>query len=390
MPREEAPVTPFTPVTPVTWARLAAVGAVVVITPLVLFPLIGRWTLLWVPLVLMAVTAVLLRTRAHAQARERTAASGASAGEPGHEPDGRSASAEHPPVPAGTGRRIRPVALPSAVADYDLVFAGVVHWRWNGHVDLRLRDPVAPAVHAVVTRAAELVSGTEPGDHGLAECDLAARLAVETAVTGAGIVVWAEDVELRLPDEDAERLRSLAGLRKDRDVRDAVRAIEAERFGAAARTPRARRDAVSPAREVLEDGVVVRGPHVVGERLAARGPHDADDLHDLDDLDELDDLDHLDEAGGLDGPGPGNDVDGEGFESYWWPAETPGHDAAERDVQVAIIRGLIDSVEAGAPRLEFARAQLDVLEQGGFDEVARRIREVVPELSDGSSRGTAP
>ncbi|WP_231640550.1 hypothetical protein [Nocardiopsis sp. NRRL B-16309] len=362
-----------------------------VLVPLALYPVIGRWTLLWAPLVLLAVAAVVLRARAHAQVRARTGVSGvrAAEGEPesGSEPSGRG---ERSAVPAGAGRRIRPVALPSAVEDYDLVFAGVVHWRWNGHVDLSLRNPVAPAVHAVVTRAAELVRGTEPGDHGVAEYDLAARLAVETAVTGAGIVVWAEDVELRLPEEDAERLRSLAGLRKDREVRDAVRAIEAERFGAAPRTAGTGRDA-SPS----EGGVggAVRDPRGVGDRLVVRDPDGTEGLEgldDLEDLDDLDDVDPLDDLAGLDGPAPGNDVDGEGFESYWWPAETPGHDAAERDVQVAIIRGLIDSVGEGAGRLEFARAQIDVLERGGFDEVARRIREVVPELADEPPPGTDP
>ncbi|GAB2490369.1 hypothetical protein [Nocardiopsis aegyptia] len=389
MPREEAPVTPFTPVPPAARARFVAAGAVVVLVPLALYPLIGRWTLLWAPIVLLAVAAVLLRASAHAQARARSRTSGTHGREQGSEPDGAAdpvgppGSAERPAVPAGAGRRIRPVALPSAVEDYDLVFAAVVHWRWNGHVDLSLRNPVAPAVYAVVTRAAELVRGTEPGDHGPAEYDLAARLAVETAVTGAGIVVWAEEVELRLPEEDAERLRSLAGLRKDREVRDAVRAIEAERFATAPREAGPGRGA-DPSEGGFHGGAVRRDPHGVGDRLVAREPHGEDGLDDLDDLDELDDLAELE------GPGPGNDVDGEGFESYWWPAETPGHDAAERDVQVAIIRGLIDSVAEGAERLEFARAQLDVLEQGGFGEVARRIREVVPELSDEPPAGTGP
>lgn len=387
MPREEAPVTPFTPVP--TRARLVAVGAVVVLAPLALYPLIGRWTLLWVPLVLLAAAALLLRASAHAQVRARSVASGARArereseaaeptGSAGTAGSGTAGSAERSAVPAGSGRRIRPVALPSAVEDYDLVFTAVVHWRWNGHVDLSLRNPVAPAVYAVVTRAAELVRGTEPGGHGLAEYDLAARLAVERAVTGAGIVVWAEDVELRLPDEDAERLRSLAGLRKDREVRDAVRAIGAERFGTVPMAAGTVRD-TGPPEDGFDGGTsATLDPYVVGDRIVVRDPHDADDLEVLDDLDDLD------------GHGPGNDVDGEGFESYWWPAETPGHAAAERDVQVAIIRSLIDSVAEGARRREFARAQLDVLEQGGFDEVARRIREVVPELSDEPSRGTDP
>ena len=361
---------------------MGAVGAVAVLVPLVLYPVIGRWTLLWIPFVLLAVAAVLLRARAHARVRARAGASGAHAGETARESSEPVAHPAGPAGQAGTGRRIRPVALPSAVEDYDLVFSGVVHWRWNGHVDLSLRNPLAPAVYAVVTRAAELARDTEPGDHGLAECELAARLAVETAVTGAGVMVWAEDVELRLPDEDAERLRSLAGLRKDREVRDAVRAIgaeriEAERIGAVGEMSRPGRGAIS------EDGfegaaAAPFDPHGVGDRLVAR------DLEEADDLDGLD----LEDIAELDGPGPGNDVDGEGFESYWWPADTPGHDAAERDVQVAIIRGLIDSVDKSAERSEFARAQLDVLERGGFDEVARRIREVVPELSDEPPPGT--
>ncbi|MFD6949498.1 MULTISPECIES: hypothetical protein [unclassified Nocardiopsis] len=314
-----------------------------VVVPCVLYPLAGPWTLLWIPAVLLL--GALLQHFGVA-----VTGTGDALGRPG--PPG--VSEDPDPVPAGSnaahGTRVRPVALPSAVQDYDLVFSAVVHWRWDGHVDLRLRNPVAPAVLAVVTRASELARGVDPSDHGVAECELAARLAVETAVTGAGIVVWAEEVGLRLREEDAERLSRMAGLRKDRELREAVRDAEEER----------EEFTVGPA-----------GP-VLPPRPAADGELDplGDPLGDPPDYGEDDAVP----------PGPGSDVDVEGYESYWWPAEGGGHESAERDVQVAILRGLIDSLRSGPTRTEFARDQLEILERGGFSEVARRIREEYPEL----------
>lgn len=316
-------------VTPVTLPRVVLAALAVALVPAALYPLTGPWGLLWVPLVLLVGGAVLLG-RLHRRAPEPP---------PAEEKETR-------PAPMGNGRRLRTVSLPSAAADYDLQFSAVVHWRWSGHVDLRLRNPAGPAALAVVQRAAELARKTDPADEGMAECELAARLAVETAVIGSGIVVWAEEVSLCLAEGDAARLRQMADLRKDRELREAIRIAEVE---------------------LSEAFASVGGP--------------ADEL--LGDLEPLDD-----EADPL--PGPGSDVDSEGYESYWWPAEEGGdsHDSAERDVQVAILRGMIDSLDEGPRRASFARDQMRVLESGGFDEVARRVRAMYPDAGEREDEGS--
>ncbi|WDZ92245.1 hypothetical protein [Nocardiopsis sp. HUAS JQ3] len=365
-PRRERRHT-VTPVTPLTRAHLVAAATVVVVVPCALYPLIGLWTLLWIPVVLVLGALVVHFGDAAAVAAAPNAADGTadpSYGQVHGGPDGTLRAFGERGGARGT--RIRPVALPSAAQDYDLVFSAVVHWRWEGHVDLSLRNPVAPAVLAVVTRASALARGVEPGDHGTAEYELAARLAVETAVTGAGVVVWAEEVSLRLPEEDAERLRRMAALRKDRELREAVRDAEEEledlppaRVG---RAPAPRPTAPpSPRPEVPPPSAVDTG------------------------LDAFGGLAPLDDPLGLGGddgpdpsPGPGSDVDEEGYESYWWPADE-GPESAERDVQVAILRGLVDSFEDAEERAKFVHEQVVVLERGGFTELALRIREEYPE-----------
>ncbi|MGQ4269177.1 hypothetical protein [Nocardiopsis changdeensis] len=329
---------------------MLAIAAVLV--PAALYPLTGLWGLLWIPVSLAV--AVALEPRALRSLRALLPARGARPGrrsgeEPGTGPEadpdgdgGRTRFAAAPPARPRDGRRIRPVALPSAADDYDLHFSAVVHWRWSNTVDLRLRNPMGPAVLAVVTRAAELVRETDPADEGMAECELAARLAVEHAVLGSGIVVWADEVELRLSEGDAGRLRRMADLRKDRVVREAARVAEDDLAPLPAARPARAADApLSPPADPEDDG---------DEDLDAPGA------------------------------GPGSDVDGEGYESYWWPAEEDGdHGGAERDVQVAILRGMIDSLAPGPERDAFVRDQVAVLERSGFDEVARRIRAGHPE-----------
>src|SRR5699024_11354070 len=95
-----------------------------------------------------------------------------------------------------------------------------------GSVDQTVRYLICPAVPAVFIRSADIVLDTDPEEHGHTECALGARLAVEIAVTGMGISAWAEQVRLRLPDKDAERIALLADLRKDRALRLAIHETE--------------------------------------------------------------------------------------------------------------------------------------------------------------------
>ncbi|MCY9782517.1 hypothetical protein KIK06_01270 [Nocardiopsis sp. EMB25] len=326
---------------------LVAAAVALAVLCVVAYLLPSPWTLLWIPAVLLVVGAVLVRPGLAASGAAVSGPDSSEASVPGGGvPTARgSADVEAP------GTRVRTVALPSAVEDHRFDFSAVVHWRWDGHVDLRLRHPAGPAVHAVVTRAAELAREVAPVDHGLAECELGALLAVERAVTGAGIVVWAEEVRLRLPDEDVERLCRMAALRKDRALREAIRAAE---------------------EDLSELPPPLRAPSV--DLVGADEPDYAADYEELAPFDGPD----LPPP-----PGPGSDVDGEGYESYWWPADdAPSPHPVEEDVQVAILRGLIDSAEDADERAAFARDQVRVLERGGFTEVASRLRGIFPETAD--------
>ncbi|OLT24617.1 hypothetical protein BJF83_06440 [Nocardiopsis sp. CNR-923] len=325
---------------PVPRPRVMAVAAATLAVPCAVYLLPPVWAVLWAPAVLLAV-AVLASPPAGPDVLGATGEDGLGGEERTHPAQGEARS---------TGTRVRTVALACAVEDHRLDFSAEVHWRWEGHVDLRLRNPAGPAVHAVVTRAAELARDVDPVDHGLAETALGALLAVERAVTGAGIVVWAQDVRLRLPDEDAERLRRMAALRKDRALREEIREAE-------------------------EDLAELPPPPMSTASRAVSGPDD-----DEDDFEELAPFDGPDAAPP---PGPGSDVDGEGYESYWWPAEDrTGSHAAEQDVQVAILRGLIDSARDAGERTAFARDQVRVLERSGFTQVASRLRGLFPETAE--------
>ncbi|MFV2197450.1 hypothetical protein [Nocardiopsis sp. LOL_012] len=314
---------------PVLRPRAMALGALLLIAPCGAYLLPPVWLLLWGPALLLAAAALLPWTR-------RPVPRG---GTPKTDRPGEPARTD-PAEEAVPGTRVRTVALRSAATDHRLEFSAVVHWRWDGYVDLRLRNPAAPAVHAVVTAAAELARDVSPCDAGPAECELGALLAAERSVPGTGIVTWAEDVRLRLPDADAERLRRLAGLRKDRELWEAIRAAE---------------DGLDPP-----------------PFPPAAPPEEADDLAELEELTPFDARPPLEH-------GPGSDVDEEGYESYWWPAEgTAVGAAAEQDVQVAIVRGLIDSADEER-RADFAREQVDLLAGAGFTEVAHRLRGLFPE-----------
>ncbi|WP_328807094.1 ICP22 family protein [Nocardiopsis coralli] len=213
-------------------AGSALAATVVVVVPAVLYPLVGVWTLLW--LVLVAAVAGFL-----ALGGPGSLGGPGTAGRDGHQdgaaqadgPRAHPGAAHNGSAPAyadgpAHGTRVGEIALATAVPDYDLQLSAVVHWRWSGHVDLTVRNPVAPAVRDVVCRAATKVARTRPRDHARTECDLAAHLAVEHAVTGTGIVVWAEHVRLHLPEEDAERLARLSDLRKDLGLRAALQETE--------------------------------------------------------------------------------------------------------------------------------------------------------------------
>lgn len=358
--------------------RLAAV-AVVLLVPAALYPLVGPWTLAWLPVALgllgvaMARPAALKGTvlalvRLVTDKRpEDGPKEGSSITDDGRLPEGRSGQGDEPePVPAPRGEsgtrgvRLRLTTLPSAVADYDFVFCARVHWRWAGRIDLRLRNPAGPASHSILLRAREVLAKTDPEEHGLVEVELAALFATEFPVAEGIVEVWADDVRVELEDEDAERLRRVVHLRKDRALWEAEHEADLARA-----TPRGGPPPPS-------------GPDPASRSTSSHSSNHGSDLgsdlgHEL--SGQI--IDHIPDFVQSE---PGSGIDGEGYESYWWPADhQEDEEAMQQDVRVAILRGLIDSVQEGEERVAFVRQQVRLLEQGGFGYVAERIQAVYPE-----------
>ncbi|GHC95237.1 hypothetical protein GCM10007079_46730 [Nocardiopsis terrae] len=359
-----------------TFARTRLVAVIVVLTvPAVLFPLVGPWVILWLPFALMLLGAALARPApldAVLEAALGLVTGGGSAGDgkdedvrvSGQDLRGRSdrpdrgdepGPVEAPRGESGTrGVRTRRTELPSALDDYVFEFSALVHWRWAHRVDLSLRNPAGPAVHSIVLRARDILCEVHPDDRSVTESELGSVFAVEAPVAGGTIQVWADEVRLELSDEDDERLRRMARLRKDRALWTAEHEAARDRAAVSGEPGRALPSELLPEPRLHHAG------------------HEDPDVLGLSDL----------EPPEPDVPMPGSGVDEEGYESYWWPAEQEtdeGADSMEQDVQVAILRGLIDSVEDGAERAAFVREQVDILERTGFGHVAERIQSVYPE-----------
>ena len=354
-----------------TFARTRlAVVLVVLLVPAMLYPLAGAWTMAWLPValgllglalarpeVLRGFVLALVRMLSGEHVEEEPADGGEPVTESGSDQASRDRSDqgdEPEPVPAPRGEsgtrgvRLRRTELPSAMADYDFVFSARVHWRWAHRIDLRLRNPAGPASHSILLRAREVLARTRPEDHGLVEVELAALFAAEFPIADGTVEVWADDVRVELEDEDAERLRRVVGLRKDRMLWEAEHEADVVRATL--------RGAPAPA---ASPGRPPSPPADLGEELSGQI------------------IEHVHETVMT---GPGSGVDDEGYESYWWPADhEDDEEAARQDVQVAILRGLIDSVEDGEERVAFVREQVRLLEQRGFSYVAERIQAVYPE-----------
>ena len=360
-----------------TFARIRLAAAIVVLTvPVVLFPLVGVWTLLWLPFAVVLLGVVLARPELLVAAVDLVTGRGAEEergnGEEGGPVRGsadglrdRSDRGDEPApieVPRGQsgtrGVRTRRTELPSAVEDYSFEFSALVHWRWAHRVDLSLRNPAGPAVHSIVLRAREYLRDVHPAERAVAESELESVFAVEDPVSGGVIRVWAENVRLELADDDDERLQRMAQLRKDR----ALWAAEHEAARVRAAMSGVPGQAASPDPRPGPGPVL---PAPADEVSDLSGPHEDSGL-----------LGAVEPAA----PMPGSGVDEEGYESYWWPAEQDDDEGAmEQDVQVAILRGLIDSVEGEDERAAFVREQVEILERSGFPDVAARIQSVYPE-----------
>jgi hypothetical protein len=114
--------------------------------------------------------------------------------------------------------------LASAKPDYEFTFSCTMAWRpTEAFSD---GDPRAIAADHLVGRAALGVALESPANRALAQHRLAAALGYPEEDSSGRFVVWAEDIVLGVPDDDANRLRQLADLRKQEELWEHKRGYE--------------------------------------------------------------------------------------------------------------------------------------------------------------------
>lgn len=133
-----------------------------------------------------------------------------------------------PPAPPSV-TDLADVPLDSDTADYRFRFSATVSWEpvtsspTDGHA-----DPAALARAAVTNRAAVIARMHPPSDSVLAELQLAASLGTAEPNPGAHVRAWATEIRVRVDDQDAGRIASLANLRKNALVWEHERGHERE------------------------------------------------------------------------------------------------------------------------------------------------------------------
>ncbi|HEX3589199.1 MAG TPA: hypothetical protein VHV74_06165 [Pseudonocardiaceae bacterium] len=129
--------------------------------------------------------------------------------------------------PVDHGRRMTDVPLPCAEPGYRFLLSATVFWRPAPNpVGMRHTNPEALALESIRARAGQLAADQAPGDHLAVGYQLAAALGTVLPDGSGQVVAWANDVVLRLPEDDEVRLRTITQLRKQEQVWDAERAIE--------------------------------------------------------------------------------------------------------------------------------------------------------------------
>ncbi|MGW7442969.1 hypothetical protein [Kitasatospora sp. NPDC054795] len=179
----------------------------------------ARWPVwLWVmPAVIAVVLAALL----------------ASARSPEPEPE---PELEPEPEPAGSDEprweetRVDEVALPSRVPDYDFCFSAVVWWRpIPNATGLVHADPASLAIETVLARARELAEREVPQRLGLLQHRLNGVLGTQIRDVSGLVEAMGGQVELRLSEDDRERLGKLSEVRKTEEVWEHERRYEQSR-----------------------------------------------------------------------------------------------------------------------------------------------------------------
>lgn len=191
--------------------RLLVMAVALIAVPAAVYPLAGTWTWLWAPLLLMVLALVLLLSTV-------------TGGQP--VPPVTTTITSAPARSEPRAARIRDTRMASLTEDYEFVFSADVQWRWTVEPDMRLRNPARAAENAIVTMARDEAARYRAGEVDVARHALAARFGEATLVYDGVLEVWADDVALNLPEEDADRLRKLADLRKENSRWEVERSVE--------------------------------------------------------------------------------------------------------------------------------------------------------------------
>ncbi|MFC7617488.1 hypothetical protein ACFQV2_32770 [Actinokineospora soli] len=117
------------------------------------------------------------------------------------------------------------IPIDSAEPYYRFTLSCTVCWRTNGPLPQHA-NPRGLAVHAVLERARQVTVQGQPTDPELVQARLAAELGAHVPDRTNQITAWAEDVGLTVPHEDAERLKRLQDVRKEKQIRDSERELE--------------------------------------------------------------------------------------------------------------------------------------------------------------------
>ncbi|HEX6353878.1 hypothetical protein [Actinophytocola sp.] len=131
----------------------------------------------------------------------------------------------HQPVQPAT-TTVRNLALPSVQRDYRFLLDATVLWRHSGAQGMPHPRPDQLAIDAIRERAIVFTEREPAADIDLLAPRLAAELSFPRPDRTGLLEVWAQDAALSLPDDDRERLRKLAGVRKDEEVWEYERAYE--------------------------------------------------------------------------------------------------------------------------------------------------------------------
>ncbi|WP_052849900.1 hypothetical protein [Streptomyces avicenniae] len=123
-----------------------------------------------------------------------------------------------PQAPPRQEQRVRDVALPSALPDYDFLFSATIRWVPEEADPPPYFDPGALAMQGVVLRARAFAARQDPRSSSLAQHQLSGVLGVMEPDPSCRVIAMAKDVRLTLSETDQRRLSALSDVRKDEEV----------------------------------------------------------------------------------------------------------------------------------------------------------------------------